>query len=1106
MNEPNYDKFRMQPERSMKLTSKVDKDWIHGVRHVLTFLDYVPHLNHEPTPHLAKERFFETCLSFRDLENVDPRNRKFSFSSDGNSEAEFLEAPAKELVKRDFISDDYGSAFSGLLHLPAVSISGGKLGIDSVNSHKSYYSSSFKIGELSYLFGGLVVDLNKSLKSLGIPLSTDLLNISVYCSTVLPPHMDKALITSPMFVPNKKIHICNPARSTINSMNQDMHEAKSTFDICAMTGTQILESQVFFCGGFRVITDKVDFDSQTNRWMIYKSIELNRDAFILDVKTFRFSHIKISSNTDFIYDGRLGFSICSSLVNAVESDKRVVLNLKSVITEPVSPEVQISSPNPVYPSSKYKYPDSTSTSPSQTVSVSTTPVSAKSPSSTKSINSVKSPTSSWSHSNSNRSVTSESVVEDASKQTFSSRNRSTNSTNNAKEKGTSSSHSSFVRDPSSNEEAKKSPSGSRASSSTTGHLLHSSSQREKQSSQPNLSRPPLEFPSISSSHSSARVLKIKEDKYAKGMSEKKSPDDSDAKSGHKFLLGIPGRLFHRSGKHGTGLSSLSSPSTSHVTRLKSLNGNSQSKETKDAAEKNDYVERADSLGRKSELAKTRIVGDSECSPTISNPVPVSPESNASINGTNMSSPTASNSQLEKLSLGSYQAEAKYEAYSRSVSQPSSAKDARSGSRGTEEVFFLRTSSSDGSLHRQSSVELKVDSELRPSLKLKTSIKREKTFEPIVEASNSEAGDECKKPISPEVSKSLILTVSVYIFGGFCAKRDAEGRQCFVAMNDLLKIELIVSDISTLQFHPEAFIVLVDQSTLIPERRGFFASVIVSTESTRNVLKAAYEKDPSKLNEPVGGFKHQRTASSVCQENKVCPEPSFDDKCLLVHGGVDENNTVYGNCFLYHFKRNTWIEFKTFSYDYFGIPKQPYEDENVEILRFDYQLKDPKFGEAELRACHHHAQIITEGDTEYLVFVGGFYNHYLRRFDSVPYSSNKIDISRLIRLLLTMTNSNLLRMPILNLLTQTWYLKRYFYEFSNHVSPKCAQVLDNDLLVNSNSYIVGGDILVSGKQIVICHGQVHVVPSRLADFDLIHEATGTPHILLGGQFAITFPGI
>lgn len=363
-------------------------------------------------------------------------------------------------------------------------------------------------------------------------------------------------------------------------------------------------------------------------------------------------------------------------------------------------------------------------------------------------------------------------------------------------------------------------------------------------------------------------------------------------------------------------------------------------------------------------------------------------------------------------------------------------------------------------------------------------------------------------------ESGVVSVTVYIFGGFVLEKTDDGRAHFNATSDLWKIELIVDNVQTCVFHPEAMVFTVNgpktKNYDWPTPRGYFASILIDNDSQNEYCTYMYKDDTV---EDAHSATYGDTLSTSEKSTTKSSAPSYsaagllERKNLLVQGGVDGDHNVFSDFYLFSFSTGKWLTFLTYAFDYFERPKQPYEDEECSALTLEAQVENPMVSESELRACHHHALLYKEDDREYIFFLGGLHNDYLRHFDKVPYTSDKLDILRITRFTMMAQNRNLLRVPALNLRTQMWKFSRFFYDLTDGISARAMDMLMGDeTLKNCRISFHGGACSIVGKQMTICHGLVEFVPEKAKDFGKFKESLQTDAIFLGSHSHLTFPSM
>lgn len=398
----------------------------------------------------------------------------------------------------------------------------------------------------------------------------------------------------------------------------------------------------------------------------------------------------------------------------------------------------------------------------------------------------------------------------------------------------------------------------------------------------------------------------------------------------------------------------------------------------------------------------------------------------------------------------------------------------------------------------------------PPETLEKTLSREKTHRSEDNASTADSLDSTGYRallLNNSALETGIFSVTVYSFGGF-VMHEEDGRQFFTATNELLKLELIIEDVESCRFHPEALVFAVNPGPrrTWPSPRGYFALILIDSE-TRNEVCTVRFKPAEACADGDNLSNSEKSTSKSSSDRSYDTDQLLDQKSLLVQGGVNEDNTVFSEFYVFHFGTGNWQVVSTYAFDYYERPKQPFEDEDTAALSFDAQVDDPQLVEAELRSCHHHALLYREDDREYVFFLGGFSNDYLRHFDKERYYSEKFDISRLSRFLMASTNSNLLLVPVFNVQSQTWKFSRYFYDLSECVTSSAMEhLMGNEAVRNSRMSFHGGACSIVGKQITVSHGLVEFVPEKAIHFGKFKEELHTNAILLGAHSHLTFPSI
>ncbi|CUM55441.1 unnamed protein product [Debaryomyces tyrocola] len=398
-------------------------------------------------------------------------------------------------------------------------------------------------------------------------------------------------------------------------------------------------------------------------------------------------------------------------------------------------------------------------------------------------------------------------------------------------------------------------------------------------------------------------------------------------------------------------------------------------------------------------------------------------------------------------------------------------------------------------------------------------------------------------------KSQEGRVSIFIFGGFVCHEDEFGYQSFRATNDLLRIDIACKKTKfTIGFENEATISTVStngvysktgesiNSETWPSPRGYFAYSLIDNSQTidencyldiESINQLASESEEladaedfgikcTRVISPVSdsissSSTSVQTASSKGISTREFKSKSVEDyfngKALLIQGGCNENFETFSDFYVFVFEIGKWQTLSTYVHDYFNSPKQPYEDDDASIFVKENEDPNPKIIEAELRACHHSALYYKNDEKDYLFFMGGFTNDYLRYFDTESYRSDKFDVSRLSKLQFAPMNANTLRVMVLNLQTQTWQFLKYYYDVTHSTHENFLNMINsNSAWSNARINNFGGCISLNGKAITICHGMACAIPEKRDDLTRLKLDVPDTSILWGAHVRFTFPSL
>lgn len=960
--------------RDKEFLSSHSEDWYHEIKAPYTLVKYAPFEQFNKGS-IDSELYLTPHVK---MEKVSPPHAE--------NPSIFLDYEPKRgdegILKYDdkFKRDWDASSFSGYFQLPNFSFSRQHQQRSTAESEAGQYcyQTHFDVDDLTVLFGGLVVNASQSLRSLGIPRLTDLSRISVHFPCDLPPHINKHLLMSPYVMHNPDLILFNAMKSTVRAETIDVCSKVHPGNICAMEGTLLNDTHIFFCGGFEVLVEKVEYKAELNRWLIYKTVKLNPHGYIFDIRTKLFTKIKIKSSSETHYEGVFG--------NAMVSNR--LEKLSSRFRRAALPELP-----PLYQNdiSSSQYP-----SVAETISASTL---GKTPA----------------HSQKNHG----NLTKDQQSPTV------------------------RYAQPNASRHEQKNKTFSAGSATSARHLSRLNTDLTRSSSRT--------FPRANESRGSGTTI---------------SPTSSATESSLKMtsMLMKSARIFHRtshhhSASHSQGANSLSTSSSSgHPSQSQNLASLRTGSTSPAPIPQNTYSNQV------KQHRSQRLLSSTSTDST-------SPARHMTL------SPIANSTPIQK-------------EYIESVDDEGSILSGVSDS--AERVKFDPATIG--------------PEEGKPA---------ERTISPDDSTSVASALSEGALTTKDSAIETGVLSVSVFVFGGFVRFIGDDNRIHFKATNDLLRLELIVEDSETNTFHKEALIFDAtdrDEHRFWPTKRGFFAHVLVNSELSSDSCSLQWNTYDTIAHEPVKSHLFATDTDGIHSESSakfsmLSTESYLNKKSLLIQGGVNENNEVCSDIFIFNFTTFTWHKHQSYAYDYHGVPKQPFEDEQTDLLTLEEASIKPPLVEAELRACHHHALLYEQDKKEYVLFVGGFTNDYLRHFDAEPYTSDRYDVSRLARFSITTTNPDLLRVPALNLRTQTWVFLRFFFDLRESISrPAMDLLMGNENFRNCRMSFYGGGYSITGKQITMCHGMVEYVSEKAENFGKYKEELQSNIFMSGCHCHLTYPSL
>lgn len=970
------------------------KGWIHGVKAPYTVLKYRKVESESTNNIFLKSNQQEIFIPQVVFEQIDHESLKLKEKPPGDASTHNKVVGDRELLAKKETS----SGFSGYLFIPKTSVNipnwcrlDEERGKQISELPQLCYQNHVDLGEITYTFGGILVNKYGNFQHLGIPIDVDPEKISIEFPCELPPHINKDILISPYMMQNPHLVLFNLFRNTLSYCDTF---SSSIFPghLNSMSSCQISKKHVFFCGGFETKVDSVEYLTDIDRWVIKKRLVMNDCGYILDVRTLKFSKILLHTKDDSLSLARIGDAITSNLyeptgVNHEVPDRCLLppifadTSSTDNVTFRSSPSVQpLTSPLPNHPNIR-KIPESSNAS----------------------------------------SASSVTKVLDTPEQT---------------------------------KEPEPATPASTTSSYSFNPLRTSSSLKNLDQS---------EFSRTTPSLSSIK------------------PTSSQNSSGQKFtnVLSKSTKLFHR---HQKQPSNGTPKSPSHILK------NTYSKQVRD--------NRSNSQNGSSE------------SPTLPGGPPQKPSSTKASSGNNKDNSTEGDN-------------------NQSYNEPKKESDT-----------MLEYQSKP--LNSSASFAAPIITPFTNQCSANFDLQSTKSFE-----------NDC--PLSEKNKETILdrdtefVSVSIYIFGGFVCDTDEDGFQRFKASNDFYRIDLMSEDASyAIRFQEQALVQRIEGSNtsrnddtesldIFPTARGYFAFSLIDRSQTidnncclgisstnqppkesvhlgvDDLYTGKYSKAPptsdnASTNSTSVATSSSRCTSGITAEQKT-PDDFFIGKALLIQGGCNENSDTFSDFYLFVFETGKWQTLSTYVHEYFNAAIQPFEDDDSSFFEKEKEIQDPKLIEAELRSCHHTALYYKNEERDYLFFVGGLYNDYLRIYDKEPHYSDKFDISRLSKFQLVAANRNVLRILVLNLQTQTWRFLKYFYDI-NHISDSkfFERLHENPSWHNARISNFGGCISMNGKRINVCHGLAATVPEKKEDLETLKKDIPDLSILFGGHISISFPSL
>lgn len=907
---------------------------------------------------------------------------------------------------------------------------------------KFVLQNHFEVGEFAYCFGGLYSDELVSLGRLGIPTNVDLSKILIFLPCDFPPFIDRQLLSNPYLVPNSHMVKFSKIRNTFSFM-KDVPVEEIPYHISGMSTVAISDHHVFFYGGFILKTDKVVYDRDSERWLIYKSIDFNQNGYILDVLTMSFTTIKLDLKLDHnqpINMARIGLLIFACPWNADASN-----------------ELPDRMPLPIFSDSSTPAPHGTK--------------------STQQLN--KSSPVSYSHEDERTTNYSKPSLTENQGYLLS----QTTATTYGTQKSIHLNKSGSLKTSLDNDKS--------GTTKTKPHLDVDVSEALEMTKLSD--RSPISGKVSRRMHKASSSGSISSNDGRNDLERSGSTITNDSTNSSlndstisKYLSGF---RLHLNNSVTNELGGAPSKVLSMLSKLTRIFHRHHASNTKSPLAK-EVLLRSESLRRRLE----------------SNPKPVAHERHKRY-------PSNSHNSLQR--------------------QKSRTSTVSTTSTGLQEIPQLpqinpTTPSTPSTVHIQSQVPHEYPSSnhtpaptITPSIDTHTSEESTQVRQPLTEA------PKCKPSIDSVMNKpklstpkprtnptpfleenallnTQIFTLTMYVFGGFVPEVDEYGYTSYKASNELLRIDLPCEDNQRVKFDSEALVCRVEQTpgALWPLPRGYFGGTLINKDIPGT---SCLNKGTAKTT--FGIMPHSSSGLKGFNDDELDLSLTLKDKRIFIHGGVDETFNLFSDIFVYDIGANSWELMQTYIFDTYQQDKLPADDEASENLRRGDEKENPPIVDAELRACHHFAMFHKLSQQDLVIFFGGFRNETLRQYDAVPYESSKFDVLRLSRFPIIVNNPNLLRVPVLDLRTQTWTYMKYYFEVNETITN---QFVDRVTAVpyfhgcHINNF--GGHISIYKKQVTLYHGLFHLSPIHQADVAKLEELYPTNQLLWGAVSRFNFPSI
>ncbi|KAG7666061.1 uncharacterized protein J8A68_000491 [[Candida] subhashii] len=1153
---------QLEPEEYARINAKeaefLEKNktgWIHGYHVPYSVITYDSYSQYSTKKKLIKhydQHSFTPKMVINQIEH--------SAFSRKDSDASIAHIPIQEQVDQRvgevLIKEESAGAFSGYFSIPRVSYN-----VPNTFKHNKHqlrlmsdvpkltFQNNFTSDNLTYVFGGLYVCKLTTFKNLGLPSDVDISQISVYFPYELPPFVNVKMLTSPFMQPYKQFFMFNASRGSVTfqdtSSNKDFPG-----HILSMSSTKISPRHFFFYGGFELQTTSVSYNPEINRWILHKKLIPNEDGYIIDTISLKFTKIKLERKSGGVEIARLGTAICSNIYENPTINNNEEGGIPGRIPSP-----------PVF---THKQSTPVVRIPTQQNNPSTTSVNTKGSNAPKLENSPGLPPSAVSRSRGPSPLASMANTLKHPQLHRIITNPSTNTSSSSQYSSQDSTSS--AKTPGKQVKIKIGPNIAAQQIQTSGSFNSPQTPSSATAKMVNvLGKSTRIF--HRHRHTPSDGVQMANTNSQSGSSKESPLRTPSVKSPHPLKHSYSTKRKPRSDSNSSGGSTNNdSRGVSPVIQSSAAKERpftlSQSSFGSDYGGKTDYSAgpvSSISAGGSSSAGGMPSAGSGSGSvpigstgSTYSFPASATSATTGTFFGEPIMETTKSESEPERSATPSTVADVTPFVDGTPVATATlcpKAVPAPDRILSDNSLVYDETESIDSDATKTKNP--LFDDAISPTSLASVSVFVFGGFtvvknKPHPHKAEEEVEDDGDLPHKSDITRFKATNDLLKI--ELATKEDPLCRIGFSFLPEAL--------VFTVGTDRECDIVLDDEDGAVewPEPRGYFASALIDHRhgvvEENCTLDVSGKRDEilcgidQRVQSPAisttgstgsfqfggggqgsgggggssigvggggggggGGVGGGVGASSMAAVNEAeaKPEKFFCDKAFMVQGGCNESMKFFGDFYMFVFESCKWEKVITYAYDYFNIPLAPDEDDDASRYTKENLVENPELKEAELRSCHHSALYYKNEERDYLFFLGGLRNDFLRHYDKEPYKSDKFDVSRFSRLPLATTNENLLRIAVLNIQTQTWRFLRYYFDVNHAITKSYIETVgQNPVYLNARMSGMAGTISLCEKTIIMGQGTVIFVPEKKDDMAVLKELIPLDEVLWGGHALITFP--